>query len=110
MKQYFTPIALAAAALFAAAPIAAHEPDGGGKLGSVQFEVQCNANAQREFNLAAAYYHSFAWEQIKAPLDRALQADSSCGMVHWLRATQPNATIWPGTDPLGLDASASLGS
>ena len=86
MKQVFAPIAVAAAALFAAAPIAAHEPDGDGKLGTVHFEVQCNAAAQREFDLAAAYYHSFAWEQIKAPLDRALAADNSCGMVHWLRA------------------------
>ncbi len=98
MKQYFTPIALAAAALFAAAPIAAHEPGGDGKLGTVHFEVQCNANAQREFDLAAAYFHSFAWEQIKAPLDRALQADSSCGMVHWLRAlaSLDNPFVWPG--------------
>ena len=98
MKQVFAPIAVAAAALFAAAPIAAHEPDGDGKLGTVHFEVQCNAAAQREFDLAAAYYHSFAWEQIRAPLDRALAADSSCGMVHWLRAlaSLDNPFAWPG--------------
>ena len=97
MKQVFAPFALAAAALFAAAPIAAHEPDGDGKLGTVHFEVQCNAAAQREFDLAAAYFHSFAWEQIKAPLDRALAADTSCGMVHWLRAlaSLDNPFVWP---------------
>ena len=95
MKQFFTPIALAAAALAAVAPVAAH--DGDGKLGTVHFEVQCNTAAQREFDLAAAYYHSFAWEQIKAPLERALQADSSCGMVHWLRAlaSLDNPFVWP---------------
>jgi hypothetical protein len=60
--------------------------------------VSCNAAAQQEFDLAMAYYHSFAWEQIKAPLDRALQADSSCGMAHWLRAlaSLDNPFAWPG--------------
>ena len=96
MKHYLTPLALSIAALTAVAPVAAHDPEG--SLGSVHFEVGCNAAAQREFNLAAAYYHSFAWEQIKAPLDRALQADSSCGMVHWLRAlaSLDNPFAWPG--------------
>ena len=95
MKQYLTPIAFAAAAFAAVAPVAAHDADG--KLGSVHFEVQCSPAAQREFDLAAAYYHSFAWEQIKAPLDRTLQADSSCGMVHWLRAlaSLDNPFVWP---------------
>ena len=44
-----------------------------GKLGTVHFKVECNAAAQREFNLAMAYYHSFVMEQMKAPLERTLQ-------------------------------------
>ncbi len=73
-------------------------PAGAGGLGSVHFKVGCNAAAQREFDLAMAYYHSFAWDDIKAPLDRALQADSACGMVHWLRAlaSMDNPFAWPG--------------
>ena len=69
-----------------------------GKLGTVHFKVGCNAAAQREFDLAMAYYHSFAWEDIKAPLDRTLQADGACGMVHWLRAlaSLDNPFGWPG--------------
>jgi hypothetical protein len=88
--------ALAAAALCAILPAGAHEGDG--KLGTVHFQVGCNADAQREFDLAMAYYHSFAWEQMDAPLDRTLKADSACGMVHWVRAlaSLENPFVWPG--------------
>ncbi|HEU5178852.1 MAG TPA: hypothetical protein VFU24_15485 [Burkholderiales bacterium] len=77
----------------------AHESPSGApaKLGKVHFQVECNAAAQREFNLAMAYYHSFAWEEMRAPYERALQADPSCGMVHWLRALGAlnNPFTWP---------------
>jgi hypothetical protein len=75
-----------------------HETDGpAGKLGSVHFKVSCNAVAQREFDLAMAYYHSFAMELVGAPLDRALQADGACGMTYWLRAlaSLDNPFAWP---------------
>ena len=77
----------------------AHDAPSGApaKLGKVHFQVECNAAAQREFNLAMAYYHSFAWEEMRAPYERALQADPSCGMVHWLRALGAlnNPFTWP---------------
>jgi hypothetical protein len=68
------------------------------RLGKVHFQVSCNSQAQREFNMAMAYYHSFAWAQIREPLERALKADPSCGMAHWLRAlaSLDNPFIWPG--------------
>ncbi len=89
--------AVSAAALLATFPVQAHE-GGDEKLGTVHFEVGCNAAAQREFDLAMAYYHSFAWEQIKAPLDRALAADPKCGMTYWARAlaSLDNPFGWPG--------------
>ena len=71
---------------------------GGARLGTINFPVSCNAAAQREFNTAMAYYHSFAWAQIREPLERALAADPGCGMVHWLRAlaSLDNPFTWPG--------------
>jgi len=68
------------------------------RLGTVNFKVECNAEAQREFNVAMAYYHSFAWNQIRAPLEGVLKADPGCGMAHWLRtlASLDNPFIWPG--------------
>jgi hypothetical protein len=96
MKLHPIRTALATAALCTLFPAAAHEGDG--KLGTVHFKVGCNAEAQREFDLAMAYFHSFAWEQIKAPLDRTLAADAACGMAHWARAlaSLDNPFVWPG--------------
>ena len=87
--------ALAAAALCAILPTAADTA--GVKLGSVHFKVGCNAAAQREFDLAMAYYHSFAMERMKAPLERALAADAGCGMAHWAAALAllDNPFAWP---------------
>src|SRR4051812_25500544 len=51
------------------------------RLGKVTFPVSCNTAAQKEFETSMAYYHSFAWPQLKASLDRVLQADPTCGMA-----------------------------
>ncbi len=69
----------------------------GEKLGKVHFKVECTQAAQAEFNVAMAYYHSFAWTQMRAPLERVLQADPSCGMAHWARALAAlnNPFAWP---------------
>jgi len=91
----------------------AHETDGtvGARLGKVHFKVDCNAAAQKEFNVAMAYYHSFAWEQYKAPLERTLAADPTCGMAHWLNALSllDNPFGWPiNIPPKVLDQAAAL--
>jgi len=69
----------------------------GAKLGQVHFKVDCNEAAQAEFDVAMAYYHSFAWSQMQAPLGRVLKADPSCGMAHWARvlASLNNPFAWP---------------
>jgi Tfp pilus assembly protein PilF len=94
-------IALAAAAiLFGIAGCATHEShERHARLGTVNFPVECNADAQREFNLAMAYYHSFAWQHIQEPLERVLKADPSCGMAYWARAlaSLDNPFTWPGS-------------
>lgn len=92
----FLRTAASSAALCIVLSANAHEGDD--KLGTVHFKVGCNAAAQREFDLAMAYYHSFAWEQIKAPLERVLAADPACGMAHWARALSSldNPFAWPG--------------
>jgi hypothetical protein len=90
----------------------AHEGHGAqARLGKVNFPVSCNAEAQREFNVAVAYYHSFAWPQIREPLERVLKADPSCGMAHWLRtlAALDNPFIWPGIiSPATLNSGPEL--
>lgn len=99
MNRHLIRTVLVLAAVCPVPPVEAHEADGtAGGLGAVHFKVGCNAAAQREFDLAMAYYHSFAWDQAKASLDRTLQADSACGMVPWARAltSLDNPFAWPG--------------
>jgi hypothetical protein len=70
-------------ALAIALPTVAQNPAGAPvKLGKVGFPVSCNPAAQKEFEVAMAYYHSFAWPENKAALDRVSQADPTCGMAH----------------------------
>jgi hypothetical protein len=101
--------AMAAAAL----PALAHdEGTAGVRLGSVHFQVECNAAAQKEIDLAMAYYHSFAWDHYKAPLERALQADPQCGMAHFVRAlgVLDNPFAWPAnlSPKIYADGEASI--
>src|SRR5262245_25070659 len=70
-------------ALATTLPSRAQAPAGAAKLGQVTFPVSCSAGAQKEFETAMAYYHSFDWPKLKASLDRVLQADPSCAMAHW---------------------------
>jgi Tfp pilus assembly protein PilF len=72
----------------------AHPPP---QLGNVNFQVNCNPQAQKEFNVAMAYYHSYAWTHIQEPINKVIQADPACGMAHWLRALTAldNAFTWP---------------
>ena len=117
-KRHVLSAAIAALLLGLATPgfSGVHEHETGdtapAKLGKVHFKVECNAAAQREFDLAMAYYHSFAWHRYEAPLERALKADPSCGMAHWARALAilDNPFIWPGIlSPARLnDAQAAL--
>jgi Tfp pilus assembly protein PilF len=106
MKRRPNSLIAAVAALFIGIGITscatrdAHEGQGAqARLGQVNFPVECNATAQREFNVAMAYYHSFAWQHIREPLERVLQADPNCGMAHWARAlaTLDNPFTWPGS-------------
>ena len=61
-------------ALAIALPTVAQNPAGAPvKLGKVSFPVSCNPAAQKEFEVAMAYYHSFAWPENKAALDRVLK-------------------------------------
>jgi Tfp pilus assembly protein PilF len=103
MSPRRTAITLTASLLLAfgvALPLLAQSPAGGSaKLGKVSFPVSCNPAAQKEFEVAMAYYHSFAWPQNKAALERVIQADPTCGMAHWGRALGmlDNPFLWPGS-------------
>ena len=77
------------------------------RLGTVEFRVACNADAQTEFNTAMALYHSFAWPQAVAAFAGVARTDPACGMAHWGRAMSilENPFGWPaGLTPQRLDS------
>jgi hypothetical protein len=93
-------IGVLALALGPALPATAQHHDSSlARLGKVRFPVSCNAEAQKEFEVAMAYYHSFAWPQLSASLERVVKADPTCGMAHWGRALGylDNPFLWPGS-------------
>jgi hypothetical protein len=115
MRIYTVPVVLVAAMLLTLAttlPVPAQHAHP--RLGTVQFPVSCTPQAQKEFTVAMAYYHSFAWPELRAALTRVLQADPACGMAHWARALGllDNPFLWPGSlSPKVLaDGQAALDS
>jgi len=68
--------------LSSAAPIVAQgDPDQ--QFGNVHFETSCNEVAQRRFDRAMRYQHSFWYSAAKEIFEDVAKADAECGMAHW---------------------------
>src|SRR5262249_29634680 len=86
-----TKLALAAGAairLAASSPIAPRRPaafaqEADRQLGNVHFATSCNEVAQRRFDRAMRYQHSFWYRQSKELFESVLEADPSCGIAYW---------------------------
>jgi Tfp pilus assembly protein PilF len=52
-------------------------------LGTVHFATSCNETAQRRFDRAMRYQHSFWYRESRAIFEDALKADPSCGIAYW---------------------------
>src|SRR5690242_17146831 len=78
------------------------------ELGTVHFETSCNEVAQRRFDRAMRYQHSFWYRESQAIYEEVLKADPQCGIALWgialsmlnnPHAPPPNENL-----PLGLAA------
>ena len=78
-------------------------------LGTVNFPISCNAEAQTRFTRAVALLHSFGYEESAQAFGRVAAADPSCGMAHWGRAMTYFHPIWtpPSANELKKGAEAS---
>jgi tetratricopeptide (TPR) repeat protein len=67
------------------------------KLGTVDFRISCNAEAQRQFTRGLSLYHSYYWPEARKSFTAAAQADPTCAMPHWGHAIvlMGNAFAWP---------------
>src|SRR5262245_16889253 len=73
--------ALAAGVSLAPPVLAQEETDQ--RLGTVHFETSCNETAQRRFDRAMRYQHSFWYRESKELFEEVLKADASCGIAYW---------------------------
>src|SRR6201998_1507928 len=53
------------------------------QLGNVHFATSCNDTAQRRFDRAMRYQHSFWYQQSKEIYETALQGDPHCAIAYW---------------------------
>jgi len=78
------------------------------RLGTVHFDTSCNEVAQRRFDRAMRYQHSFWYRESKELFEEVLKADPDCGIAYWGIAlsllNNPHAPPPVGNLPLGLTA------
>ena len=69
-----------------------HEPSE--KLGRVNFSVSCNPQAQKQFNRAVAWLHSFEYEEAEKAFTEVTVTDPRCGMGYWGVAMSNYHPLW----------------
>jgi tetratricopeptide (TPR) repeat protein len=71
-----------------------HRHDASEKLGTVRFVVSCTPAAQKEFNHAVAWLHSFEYEEAEKAFMHVATIDPRCGMAHWGLAMTSYHQLW----------------
>ena len=104
MKRSFLIVILLTAALLNQAhsakaqmghqPQHTHRHDPSEKLGQVNFTISCNRQAQRQFNRAVAWLHSFEYEEAEKAFTEVTVSDRRCGMGYWGIAMSNYHPIW----------------
>jgi Tfp pilus assembly protein PilF len=105
--------ALPIAAAFTIAAVSLSQPaftqeESDQRLGTVHFQTSCNEVAQRRFDRAMRYQHSFWYRESKQLFEEVLKADPDCGIAYWGIAlsllNNPHAPPPASNLPLGLAA------
>src|SRR5947209_11418042 len=97
---------IAASVTFSPPVLAQDETDQ--RLGTVHFDTSSNEVAQRRFDRAMRYQHSFWYRESRELFEEVLKADPDCGIAYWGIAlsllNNPHAPPPVGNLPLGLAA------
>jgi hypothetical protein len=75
-------VSISALALSSSQPLVA-QGDVSQQLGNVHFETSCNDVAQRRFDRAMRYQHSFWYAVAQELFEDAAKADPECGIAYW---------------------------
>lgn len=105
-QSSFRVLAVVAAASISVAQ-AALAQDAEEQFGKVHFSTSCNDQAQRRFDRAMRYQHSFWYRQSKEIFEEVLKADPECAIAYWGIALSLlfNPHISPPKDNLALGLS-----
>jgi tetratricopeptide (TPR) repeat protein len=82
-----------------------HEPSE--KLGRVNFAVSCTPQAQRQFNRAVAWLHSFEYEEAEKAFTEVTVTDPRCAMGYWGIAMSNYHPLWAPPSPAELQKGSS---
>jgi len=108
MRKFWFAATLAAGTTFGACAPALAQDEADQKLGKVHFATTCNEVAQRRFDRAMRYQHSFWYAQSKEIYEEAIKADPGCAIAYWGIAlsllNNPHGAIPAPNLPLGLAA------
>jgi len=113
MKGVFSTVAMfTAVILFCATAAAAQEKhthmhDSSEQLGTVNFTVSCNPQAQKQFNRAVAWLHSFEYEEAEKAFTEIIDVDPRCGMAYWGIAMSNFHPLWAPPGPAELKKGES---
>src|SRR5262245_30487631 len=75
-------VSITALALSSSQPLVA-QSDVDQQFGVVHFQTSCNEVAQRRFDRAMRYQHSYWYQQAKEVFEETLKADPGCAMAQW---------------------------
>src|SRR6185295_1956986 len=81
VRTRFSIAAIAAAGVSLAHPAFTQADDS--KLGKVHFETSCTPEAQKIFDRAMLYQHSFWYRASQKVFEDVLKADPECGIADW---------------------------
>jgi tetratricopeptide (TPR) repeat protein len=84
-----------------------HKHDSSEKLGRVNFTVSCSPQAQRQFNSAVAWLHSFEYEEAEKAFTEVTLTDPRCGMGYWGIAMSNYHPLWAPPTPAELQKASS---
>jgi tetratricopeptide (TPR) repeat protein len=84
MRSFLLAAGAGAIALAASSPQPVRaQSDVDQRLGTVHFETSCNEVAQRRFDRAMRYQHSYWYVPAREIFEEVLKADPTCAMAYW---------------------------
>ena len=108
MRGLLVTATIAVAAVLAPSASGMAQEDTDQKLGTVHFATSCNETAQRRFDRAMRYQHSFWYAESKEIYEETIKADPECAIAYWGIAlsllSNPHNAIPAPNLPLGLAA------